>query len=119
MRVLVTGGRDYQDMDRVYEVLGLFKELAYHRSENLTIVTGACPTGADKLASVYVHSYCDCHIEEHPAANFGSWPSCGPRRNAYMVGLGADFVVAFPGGRGTSDCVAKAKRAGILTFLVG
>ena len=40
--------------------------------------------------------------------------SAGCRRNALMLRDGCpDFVVAFPGGRGTADMVKKAKAAGV------
>jgi hypothetical protein len=39
--------------------------------------------------------------------------SAGPRRNARMLEWKPDLVIAFPGGRGTADMVAKAEAAGI------
>jgi len=37
----------------------------------------------------------------------------GPERNAAMLGLGPDLVVAFPGGSGTAGMVRLAKAAGV------
>lgn len=54
-------------------------------------------------------------VEAHPA----DWRSCGRAagliRNQRMVDLGADLCLAFPLGesRGTWDCVARARKAGI------
>jgi hypothetical protein len=39
--------------------------------------------------------------------------AAGPIRNQEMVDVGADLLIASPGGVGTADCVARARRAGI------
>jgi hypothetical protein len=39
--------------------------------------------------------------------------AAGPIRNEEMIRSGADLVIAFAGGRGTADRVARARRAGI------
>ena len=41
-------------------------------------------------------------------------------RNARMLAEGKpDLVVAFPGGRGTADMVAQARKAGVRVVLAG
>jgi hypothetical protein len=37
----------------------------------------------------------------------------GHERNARMLELGPELVVAFPGGRGTANMIARAERAGV------
>lgn len=51
----------------------------------------------------------------HPGKCDDFCPDAGPRRNAYMVSLGADICLAFPlpGSRGTRNCMRLARQAGI------
>lgn len=39
-------------------------------------------------------------------------------RNAAMLGVGADFVIAFPGGNSAADMCAKAEALGVLVLRV-
>lgn len=43
----------------------------------------------------------------------------GPIRNSFMLALGPDLVLAFPGGRGTADMVRQASEAGVAFDCVG
>ena len=44
----------------------------------------------------------------------GAWPAAGPKRNSRMLRDGRpDYGIAFPGGRGTADMVAKMKAKGL------
>lgn len=114
MRILVTGSREWTDwrlLHRAVEdvtkgILGL----------EVTIVHGYCPTGADHFAGDYAR--CAGMTEEpHPAdwARYGK--KAGAIRNQEMADAGADVCLAFfePGrpSKGTTDCVFRAKRAGI------
>jgi hypothetical protein len=130
MRILVTGSRDWTDGETVENAL----EDLYFASpagELVTIVHGACPTGADMIAAEWVEKVRAAgwfvEQERHPAKAFGRWPACGPLRNRHMVGLGADVCLAFLGpctsrrcqrvdphpSHGTSGCVQLAREAGI------
>lgn len=107
-RVIVTGGRDYAMVRVVRAVLD-----SIHREASIgTVVTGACPTGADALACDWAMRN-GLSVEEFPADWATHGRAAGPVRNARMVRAGADLMVAFPGGRGTADCVRKAEVAGI------
>ena len=122
VRVIVTGSRHYPHQEAVWEAL-------YQRhSDELTVVHGACPTGADLHAHQwFFRAESVGAIEEpHPAQWETCTPACyhrpgktcpaaGPRRNQEMVDLGADICLAFPWGesRGTMDCVRRARKAGI------
>jgi hypothetical protein len=57
--------------------------------------------------------------ETHKADWTTHGKGAGPLRNQKMVDLGADIAVAYmhEGSRGTADCVARAKKAGIEVLL--
>jgi hypothetical protein len=44
--------------------------------------------------------------------------NAGPRRNAAMLTLQPEVVIAFPGGRGTNDMLRQARMAGVKTIVV-
>jgi len=104
-RILVTGGRDLEDEPWVYT------ELANHICPWDHVIVGDA-TGADQIAAGFARGL-GCTVSVHRA----DWPnrglSAGPIRNAAMIAEHPDFVLAFPGGRGTADCIKKAERAGI------
>lgn len=139
LRVLGTGSRDLADRGLVWGFLdALAVEFAPRR---IVLVHGDCPTGFDQIADGWAaargfgrESYradwdsCawDCpraaHRRRkrfgdtaHPGMLDDYCPSAGPRRNALMVGLGADVCVAAPLGRsfGTRGCMRLAEAAGI------
>jgi hypothetical protein len=78
-----------------------------------TIIHGGCPTGADKFADEYcVVNWLDMQVFRADWTAHGK--AAGPIRNQRMIDEGKpDLVVAFPGGRGTADCVRRARAAGI------
>lgn len=107
-RVLVCGGRDFDDYDRLAVVLG---ELRSRWSFAVVITGGA--RGADGLASEWAIAG-DIPIAEFRADWQRLGPGAGPIRNQRMLDEGKpDLVVAFPGGRGTADMVRRAKAAGV------
>jgi hypothetical protein len=135
-RVLVTGSRDWTDRRVVEDTLTAAGALAVALGQRLVVVHGACPTGADRIADGWARWHQNrgtaIDIEQHPAQghpteDFGPWPAAGPRRNAFMVGLGADACFAFIGpctsprcrrtephpSHGASGCADLAEQAGI------
>lgn len=113
MRVIVTGGRAYQYPGLVCQVLAKVRK----KHPGLVLVHGDCPTGVDRIAA----DWCDdCGVEQvrYPA-DWTRGPRGGPERNARMVNeSGAQAVVAFPGGRGAKDCVARARAKGLTVMQV-
>lgn len=103
MRILVTGGRYYSDIEKVREVLSLYK--------NITLVNGGA-RGADSLC-VQVAKELGFNIETHNAKWNLYGKIAGAIRNAEMVDSDIDLCIAFPGGRGTEDCVRRAEEKGI------
>lgn len=108
VRVLVTGGRGYLDGARVASELAALHRL--HGAE-LVVVHGDCPTGADAIADEWCKRN-GVACEPFPA-DWNAGRGGGPRRNQAMVDAGADLCLAFPGGRGTADCIRRARAAGI------
>lgn len=112
-RVLVCGGRDYNDRERVFHELHLLAE----KHGWLTIIQGGAD-GADALAREWAEL---CH---HGLVTFrANWSAegrgAGLRRNQRMLDGGKpDMVLAFPGGNGTADMVRRAREAGVPVTLV-
>lgn len=109
MRIIFCGGRDYANRHAVAQVLLALDE------DVVTVVHGACPTGADEIVDELARNFGwgPFKVEPHPA-NWGlHGRAAGPRRNAQMLSAGADLVIAFPGGNGTADMVARARAAGV------
>lgn len=113
MILCVCGGRDYQDVQKVFSVLD-----AIHKKREITkIAQGLCPTGADAHAVSWANSRNVACIGF--LANWREFGrKAGPMRNQQMVDYGIDGLVAFPGGRGTADMVGRAKAAGVTVMEV-
>ena len=111
-RILITGGRDYADREKMREVLsGLV-----NTNPDVTIIHGGA-RGADRLAGEVADDL-RVPVEVH-AADWRRWGrSAGFRRNQEMIEADVDLVVAFPGGRGTADCVWRAKYANLPVLAV-
>lgn len=93
MRILVTGSRDWSDQD---VISGALREYRGVPGDYPTLVSGACPTGADAIAERYAANNL-WKIETHPADWGKHGRAAGPIRNAEMVEAGADVCLAFIG----------------------
>ncbi|MFI7294001.1 DUF2493 domain-containing protein [Streptomyces sp. NPDC050121] len=92
-RILVTGSRDWEDQQAVYDALAnVVRPLPADRK--IVIVHGACPTGADQMAHEWARGF-GAVIEAHPANWVKHGRKAGPIRNALMVVAGADICLAF------------------------
>lgn len=108
MRVLVCGGRDFTDRRFLSEELG--KLMLMHRID--TLIHGDA-AGADRLAGEWGQR-AGITVLPFPADWVRDRRAAGPIRNKRMLDEGKpDLVVAFPGGKGTANMVAQAKRAGV------
>lgn len=112
-RVLVTGSRTWTDHDVVRDAL----VAARYQQDGMVVVHGACPSGADAIASWWVRQFRHLGITEeaHPADWAQRGLAAGPIRNQHMVNLGADVCLAFihNGSRGASHTARIAEQAGI------
>lgn len=108
MRVLICGGRNFTDMPllvRALDIVAAFVPITH-------VIQGGA-LGADCLGQMYAEN------RKIPVTTFrADWRkhgrAAGPIRNQIMLDEGKpDFVIAFPGGRGTADMVERARKAGI------
>ena len=112
-RLLVTGSRDWSDVQVITRELEIVQA---HEGEQVVLVSGHCPSGADKIAEEVAVKF-GWMIERHPA----DWKTHGKRagfvRNAEMVEKGADYCLAFvkDNSAGASNTVVKARIAKIPT----
>lgn len=104
MKVLVCGGRDFQDYERVKRILDTLV---------ITTIISGLARGADSLGCRYAHEK-RLILRGFPA----KWNLYGKRagfiRNKQMLDEGKpDLVVAFPGGVGTNMMCELTIKAGI------
>ena len=113
-RILVCGGRGYDNQDRVNKILDKVVEAINGEkgTKSVRIIHGAA-TGADSLAARWAAGR-GIDSTAYPA----DWGAYGKRagyiRNKQMLEEGKPHaVIAFPGGVGTRMMVGLAKRYGI------
>jgi hypothetical protein len=109
MRIIVCGGRDFDDPLTVRRTL-----FAIHEGPRGPIkhLWHGNARGADTLADGWASEVgVPCHPTPAQWSKFGK--KAGPMRNQAMLGQGIDLVVAFPGGRGTDDMKKRARAAGV------
>ena len=68
--------------------------------------------GVDTIAAEWAVEFGVDHVVWR-AEWTGHGPAAGPIRNRKMLEAGVSKLIAFPGSRGTSDCIATANRLGI------
>lgn len=110
LKVVVTGGRDYKDEKKVIQVLNLIRP-------RVLIAGGA--TGVDTFAVRWAEAngikYTEILAEWSKYGN-----AAGPIRNREMLKQIQDtgLLLAFPGGRGTKNCVETARHLKIPVVFV-
>lgn len=113
MRVLVCGGRDFNDENVLYDALDEF-----HEQHNIGCIIHGGARGADALSSKWAAAR-NIETFSYPADWDQYGHSAGPIRNAQMLKEGRPMaVIAFPGGRGTADMVGQARAAGIDIYII-
>jgi YspA, cpYpsA-related SLOG family len=115
MRVLVCGGRYFQNVVRLWRVLD-----AFHAKHT---IAGVIEGGSDAVAGEYygadywARMWAKAHgipsmTEFADWDQFGRW--AGPKRNKEMIDkYDPEAVIAFPGGAGTANMIKQARAAGI------
>lgn len=117
MRILVTGSRDWEDVAYIHSVLDDYYSMGDDMVP-ITLVSGACPKGADAICESYA-AWAGWKIEEHPAQWDEYGKAAGFVRNSHMVALGADICLAFIKNRskGATMTARLAQEAGIETIV--
>lgn len=109
MRVIVCGGRGFDDSVVAYRFLDML-----HAIHKFQLVIHGAAKGADTLADNWAYAR-HVKVAKYPAL----WKvhgnrKAGPIRNSQMLKEGSpDLVIAFPGGNGTRDMVSKARASGV------
>lgn len=113
LRILITGSREWADREAITRALVKAGRDAKVHPQKVTVVHGGA-RGVDTLAGEIAAGF-GCAVEVHRADWVRHGRSAGHRRNASMVALGADLVLAFHlnGSPGTAHCMALARKAGI------
>jgi len=105
-RVLVCGGRDYDDRESLATVLD-----AAHQANPIECLIHGAARGADTLAADWALSH-DVLCNAYPADWERDGRAAGPKRNQKMLDVGRPhMVIAFPGGKGTADMIRRAEAA--------
>lgn len=109
MRVIVAGGRTFQNLGFVFEKLD---EL--HSRINITTLIHGGARGVDSFAG----EWCKSRLGIDPVVFPAKWNTyklaAGPMRNQQMIDEGfPDLVVLFPGNNGTRDMGRRARVANI------
>jgi hypothetical protein len=108
MRVLVCGGRYYENTDAVHQEL-----MRFHWRNPINVIIHGGVSGAGIAAEAWARRN-RVDVVRYPP----NWECLGKRaerlRNDFMLADSRpDVVIAFPGGRDTADLAAKAMAAGI------
>lgn len=107
-RILVCGGRDYGNRERLFSIL----DVAHAANPIIDLIVGGAP-GADSLAREWATER-SVKLDLYPADWDRYGKAAGPIRNQQMLDEGKPhLVIAFPGGRGTADMVKRADAAGV------
>lgn len=109
-RVIVCGGRAYDDAATLFAVLD-----TVHRRRGIKEVIQGGARGADSLAGEWA---VDRGVKMTlVAADWNKYRRrAGPIRNQKMLDLKPDAVIAFPGGSGTDHMMSIARVAGITVW---
>jgi hypothetical protein len=120
-KILVTGGRDYQNKKDVYERLYYYCNTNDLHPSSVCIIHGGCHEKHDRNKLTGADRWADEWARENSSdldVYYADWEThgraAGPIRNSVMLKESKpDVVISFPGGRGTSDMTNKARKAGI------
>ena len=103
MKILVCGGRDFDERDRMHKVL-----LDYiGKKRHIAIIHGGA-RGADLMAKQFAIKYGIAEIQVDANWRYYDYKA-GPIRNAWMLQYcEPNIVIAFPGGTGTENMIKLA-----------
>jgi hypothetical protein len=110
MKIAFTGGRNYNNKERVYQLMNTLSAIL----KDYSVIVGDA-TGLDSL----VVEYCKEHNIEH-TVYYANWKkykqAAGPIRNKEMAELNPFMLIAFPGGKGTANMVSECQKRNITVY---
>lgn len=107
-KVLVCGGRDYDDENSLKMVLD-----AAHSANQIVMLIHGAARGADTLAEQWAEAN-GVTSNAYPADWKRDGKAAGPIRNQRMLDeCKPHLVIAFPGGKGTADMISRSEAAGV------
>jgi hypothetical protein len=109
--IVVTGGHKYKDRQAVFDRLDLVLSVYGVAPSQVLLYEGGAK-GADRFAREWAQARGVRFKTVEAKWELGIY--AGTLRNTEMLARAAvpNIVVQFPGGSGTADCVAKAKKLG-------
>jgi hypothetical protein len=124
--ILTTGCRDWTDRQSIVDQL--FDVSRGHMRDDVVVIHGCCPTGADSIVDEVAHNM-GMAVESLAADWAKHGKAAGPIRNRQMVQAaiairnmshGRAVCLAFWDGesRGTWNCIQEAVRAGLPVRIV-
>jgi len=106
VRVLVCGGRRYDDLNKVWDKLNF---LHRNNAQGITCLIHGGATGADTLGGYWAVTHGVAFEEYKIQPGEGGYA----RNGRMLLDSRPDLVVHFPGGNGTRDMVRRARKAGV------
>lgn len=112
-KLVVAGSRSFGDYARLQRDLDRLLAAKIAAGEEIMIVTGACPRGADALAARFARSR-GLELREFPA-RWDRWGKlAGPIRNRQLADYGSALVAYWDGrSPGTADMIRQAEETGL------
>lgn len=113
MRVLVCGGRHFEDAERVRHQLACL-----HGRKPITVLIHGSVTGAGVAAEIWARRNGIALVRYPPNWEFYGKKAEGLRNTFMIEDSRPDLVVAFPGGRHTTDLVQRAIAANVAVLVI-
>lgn len=113
IRLLVCGGRNYWHWEHAFNTLDQL-----HKERGIGVLIAGGATGADMVAARWAELRGVQAVICPAPWNGEHGRGAGPVRNAFMLTLEPDLVMAFPGGPGTKNMVEQAETDGIFVIKI-
>ena len=116
MKVLVCGGRAFDDYAMIIRVLDRIHAMPVNGVAGISLVIHGDANGADRFGGAWAVLR-RVSAQPFPARWQAEGNAAGPLRNQRMLDEGKpSLVVGFPGGTGTRDMLNRAERAGVMRY---
>ena len=113
MRLLVCGGRHFEDAEMVHHEL-----TALHWRKPISVVVHGSIAGVGIIAEAWARRHGIAVVRYPPNWEFYGKKAEGLRSDFMLTDSRPDLVVAFPGGRHTADLVQRAINVGLAVLAI-